>query len=141
MVWILLAAFGVPVWFLVGVAVAGLRSRRAFARSPGVFPAKVRAVAGHVPGVKTSWPWERTYARWVHDVLLVHRGLALARNTALPVASVDGSLVAAAPQDVPALGPSPVVLTLTLDGGAIVDLAGRSQDRDAVVGPYAGALL
>jgi hypothetical protein len=38
MVWILLAALGVPVWLVVGVLAAGLWSRRALKRSPGVFP-------------------------------------------------------------------------------------------------------
>jgi hypothetical protein len=141
MVWILLAALGVPLWFLVGVLAAGLWSRRAFKRLPGVFPAKVRAVAGDVPGIKASWPRSTVYARWVHDVLLVHRGLALVRNSALPVASADGPLVDGEPEETTGLGPAPVVLVVTVDGGAKVAVAGRSQDRDAVVGPYAAVLL
>jgi hypothetical protein len=141
MVWILLAALGVPVWLVVGVLAAGLWSRRTFKRSAGVFPAKLRAVAGEVPGVKASWPRGTAHARWVHDVLLVHRGLALIRNKALPVESAGGPLMEGDLDEITGLGPSPVVLALTLDGGATVELAGRSEDRDAVVGPYAGALL
>jgi hypothetical protein len=33
------------------------------------------------------------------------------------------------------------VLALTLDGGAHAELAGPSEDRDDVVGPYTGPLL
>jgi hypothetical protein len=141
MVWILLAALGVPVWLVVGALAAGLWSRRGFKRSPGVFRAKLRVAAGEVPGFKSSWPRGPGYARWVHDVLLMHRGLALVRNKELAVAGVNGPLVVGGPEEITRLGPSPVVLALTLDGGATVKLAGPSEDRDAVAGPYAGVLL
>lgn len=141
MVWILLAALGVPLWLVVGALAAGLWSRRAFKRAPGVFPAKLRVAAGEVAGVKSSWPRGAAYARWVHDVLLVHRGFALARNDAFPVASAAGPLVDGDPDEITHLGSSPVTLVLTLDNGATAELAGPSEDRDAVVGPYAGVLL
>ncbi len=54
MVWILML-LGVPVWLLAGVAAAGLWSRRAFKRLPGVFPAKVRVATGKVRGVKAPY--------------------------------------------------------------------------------------
>jgi hypothetical protein len=141
MVWIVLAALGVPVWLLVGALGAALWSRRRFKRAAGVFPAKLRVVAGEVAGFGASWPRRPVYARWVHDVLLVHRGLALVRNRALPVAGVSGALVEGVPGELTRLGPSPVVLTLGLDDGARVALAGRADDRDALVGPYAVVLL
>jgi hypothetical protein len=141
MVWILLGALAVPLWLVVGVLAAGLWSRRAFKRTPGVFPAKVRVAAGQVAPFKASWPRTHGHARWVHDVVLVHRGLALLRTQALPVASVEGPLVSRMPYEVTDLGPLPVVLTLTLDSGATVDLAARVEDSEAVVGPYAVALL
>jgi hypothetical protein len=141
MVWIVLAALGVPVWLLVGALAAGLWSRRAFKRAPGVFPAKLRVATRDQPGDETSWSRRPVYARWVHDVLLVHRGFALVRNSALPVGSVTGPLVAGEPDELTGLGPSPVVLALTIDGGATAELAGRTEDRDALVGPYAGVLL
>ena len=46
MIWILLAALGVPLWLIVGALTAGLLARRAFKRGLGVFPAKLRVVAG-----------------------------------------------------------------------------------------------
>ncbi len=141
MIWILLAVLGVPVWFLIGVAAVGLWSRRAFKRAPGVFPAKVRVVTGTVAGLKPSWPRSPMYARWVHDVLLVHHGLALMRNQALPAAGVDGPVVPPDLNQILHLGPSPLVLSLTLDSGATVELAGPPDDSDAVVGPYTGILL
>ena len=51
---IVLAALGVPLWLVVGALAAGLWSRRSFKRAPGVFPAKLRVMAGEVPGLETS---------------------------------------------------------------------------------------
>jgi hypothetical protein len=141
MVWTLLAALGVPLWLGVGVLAAGLWSRRVFTRTPGVFPAKVRVTGGQVARFKPSWPRRHGHARWVHDVVLVHRGLVLSRTQALLVASVDDPLVSRMSYEVTDLGPLPVVLTLTLESGATVDLAARIEDSEAVVGPYAVALL
>jgi hypothetical protein len=141
MVWILLAALGVPVWLVVGALAASLWSRRAFKRTPGVFPAKLRVSPGKAAGVHTSWPRLPLYARWVHDVLLVHHGLALVRVSVLPVASVNGPLVLGEPEEITRLGPSPVVLALTLDGGANAELAGQTEHRNDLVGPYTGPLL
>jgi hypothetical protein len=36
MIWILLAALGIPLWMIVGALIAALRSRRAFKRAAGV---------------------------------------------------------------------------------------------------------
>jgi hypothetical protein len=57
------------------------------------------------------------------------------------VASAEGPLVADPSGEIAGLGPSPVVLTLTLDSGATVGLAGRPEDREALAGPFAAALL
>lgn len=69
--------------------------------------AKLRAVAGEAPGLRTSWPRGAADARWVHDVLLVHRGFALVRNMALPVESAAGPLTERDPGEITGLGPSP----------------------------------
>ena len=130
---IVLAALGVPLWMVVGALPAGIWSRRSFKRAPGVFPAKLRVTAGEVPGLETSWPRRRVYARWVHDVLLVHRGLALVRNAALGVAQVTGPVRSGEPRSIPGLGSSPVVVALILDSGAEVELAGPSAAREAVM--------
>jgi hypothetical protein len=81
------------------------------------------------------------FARWVHYVLVIHRGLALGRSNARGVGRATGSLVAGHPDEVRELGEEPLLLTLILDGGASVQLAAPSDDRDAMVGPFVGALL
>jgi hypothetical protein len=83
MIWILLGGLGVPIWLIVGALGGAFWSRRKFQHSSGVFPCKVRIAAGSEDLGK--WPRTTVYARWVHDVLLVHAGLALVRYRALPV--------------------------------------------------------
>jgi hypothetical protein len=140
MVWILLAALGVPVWLVVGALAAGLWSRRTFKDAPGVFPAKLRLAPAGASGAEASWPRASVHARWAHDVLLVHRGIARARYRALPVADVSGPPLPLGPDEVKGLGTSPVVFTLHLDDGSTAEVAARTEDRDALVGPYAAAL-
>jgi hypothetical protein len=138
-IWILLAVLGVPLWLIVGALIAGILSRRSFKRGPGVFLAKLRTIAGETSGVTTSWSRLPVYARWVHDVLIVHQGLALVRTRALPVSRLVG-LAATAPAELKRLGPKPVLLTLILDSRANVELAAAADDLEAAVGPFAAAL-
>jgi hypothetical protein len=135
-IWIILAALGIPIWMVLGGLAASLMSRRSFKRRDGVFPAKLRVVSGEVATLKDSWPRRPGYARWVHDVLLVQHGLALLRTEALGVTSANSPRDA---DDISGLGDAPLVVTLELDGGASVELATSSEFRTVVVGPT-GAL-
>jgi hypothetical protein len=131
MIWILLAALGVPLWLIAGALIGGLLSRRSFRRAPGVFKSKVRVRQGEVHGLDDSWPRVPGYGRWVHDVLIVHTGLALVRNTVYPVAS---RTVSFAPSDpTPShLGAAPLAAQLTLDDGAVIEVA---VPREAITTP------
>ena len=88
---ILLTILGVPLWLVLGGVGAGLWSRRSFRKSPGVFAVKARVVDSAAPLPK--WKRKASYARWVHDVLIVHQGLGLVRNRALPVASASPATI------------------------------------------------
>src|SRR5688572_20909322 len=117
MIWLLLAALGVPIWLVVGALGASLWSRKRFQQAPGVFTCGLRRIAGDAAAHQPAWPRLPTYARWVHDVLIVHAGLALVRNAALPVASVepmDASDAVPAPKR---LGETPSFIRLRLDDG------------------------
>jgi hypothetical protein len=131
-IWILLATLGVPLWLIVGALGGALWSRRTFRRAPGVFPCKIRIVSGSKgPG---KWPRATSYARWVHDVLLVHAGLALVRYRALPVAGVDEP-IAPAP-DVKLKGGDPVSFRLRLDDGSMAEVAAPEHARQTLAGPF-----
>lgn len=135
MIWILLAALGVPLWLIVGALGGAFWSRRRFQHAPGVFPCKVRVVSGSDgPG---DWKRSTAYARWVHDVLLVHAGLALVRFRALAVADVDAPI--SPMPGVKVKGADDVVsIRLRLDDATVVELAGARSLTEALLGPFAG---
>jgi hypothetical protein len=137
MIWIILAALGIPIWFVLGGLAATLVSRRSFKQRRGVFPVKLRVVSGEVSTLKDSWPRRPGYARWVHDVLLVQHGLALLRTEALGVAGVRQTASSLSTDDVGGLGDAPLVMTLELDGGATIELAASSDARETMMGPFA----
>ncbi len=138
MVAIVLALLGVPVWLVVGMLLGGLYTRRRYRRAPGVFRCKIRMLSGS-PGDDPSPGWGRApaYGRWVHDVLVVGRGLALVRFAALPVAAVTSPPTKGDPTGVKGLGPAPVVVSLRLDDGSVIELAAAHDDDVRILGPYA----
>ena len=135
MIWVLAIAVGLGSWLvLVGVPYAAW-SRRQVRRSPGVFACRLRPT-GPLEGAR--WPRRKRHARWVHDVLLVHRGAALARYDAYPVANVTGPIVGA---PVRGMGERPVRLRLHLDDGRLFDMAAHNSDVDSAIGPFVVASL
>jgi hypothetical protein len=131
-IWILLATLGVPLWLIFGALGGALWSRRKFRHASGVFPCKIRIVSG--AEVSRKWPRATAYARWVHDVLLVHAGLALVRFKALPVAGVDAPITSA--PDVKLKGGDPVSIRLRLDDGSVAEVAAPEHARQALAGPF-----
>jgi hypothetical protein len=131
-IWILLATLGVPVWLIVGALGGALWSRRTFRRAPGVFPCKTRLISGSEDS--GNWPRATAYARWLHDVLLVHAGLALVRVRALPVAGVDAQITSA--PDVKLKGDHPVSIRLELDDGSVVEVAASKDASQTLAGPF-----
>ena len=133
---ILLTILGVPLWLVLGGVGAGLWSRRAFRKTPGVFAMKARLVDSAAPPPK--WKRKASYARWVHDVLIVHQGLGLVRNRALPVASVSRATISSG--EVRGLGDDPVAVHLLLDGGEVVEVVATAADGDMLIGPFSEPL-
>lgn len=131
---ILLLALGIPLWLVLGALGAGVSSRRSFRRTPGVFAVKVRGADVE----SNRWPRRTGYARWVHDVLIVHQGLALVRSRALPAASASELPLISS---VGGLGDDPVVIRLGLDDGTSVDVATSRTDRDELIGPIRDRLV
>ena len=132
MVWIVLYVLGVPLWMIAGALFGSLWSRRKFKRAPGAFPCKVRVATD--PAAPGKWPRATSQARWVHDVLMVHSGMALVRYQALPVASINEP-IAAAP-DVKLKGGDPVSVQLHLDDGSVAEVASTSQHTESMSGPF-----
>jgi hypothetical protein len=135
MIGILLAALGVPLWLIVGMLTGALLSRRAFKNAPGVFRAKLRVTSGAARGLKADWARMPAYAAWVHDVLIVHEGIALVRSRALPVVGAADFTVLRQ-EKMKGLGDDPLVLTLILDNDAMIELAAPKAARETMFGPF-----
>ena len=121
MIWVLLAAVGVPLWIVVGFLTGALWSRRRFKRAPGAFAAKLCLTSGAVGGLKQSWPRRPLVARCVSRAI--------------------GTIEAADAKRLRRLGADPCTLTLVLDSGASVQLGASADDRDTMVGPFAAVLF
>jgi hypothetical protein len=135
MTWILLAVLGVPLWLIAGVLASAFWSRHRFRGRPEVFACRLRPAG---PAKTSGWSRTKSYAYWVHDVLLVHHGLALARYEVLPVSSVAGPTPASS---VKGLGDRPEWLRLQLDDGRMMDMATQNQDVALATGPFVAASL
>jgi len=132
MIWAILALLGVPIWLVVGGLAAMLLSRSRFKKREGVFPAKMRQGSG----AGANWPRMSNYALWVHDVLLVHKGLGLLQTVPLGVAGVEGPAEIAPPQEVKGLGEHPVLLRFRLDDGDVLQMAVPGNSQKLAQGPF-----
>ena len=137
MVLILLTILGVPLWLVLGALGAGLWSRRTFRRAPGVLAVRCRTIRG--ADASSKWPRRACYARWIHDVLIVHEGIALVRNRAIPVETVLPSRIE--PGELRKFGAHAVAVLLRADSGDIVEVAAAAKDRVALVGPFGNGAL
>ena len=126
-----LATLGVPLWLVVGVLLLAFWSRRQFQKGTGVFPCRVREVLGS--GQEAGWGRAMSYGRWVHDVLLLHSGIALIRYRALPVASVEKPIASA---EGTRFKGDVVSIQLRLDDGSVVEVSGPAEAAQLLAGPF-----
>jgi hypothetical protein len=136
---ILLAAAIAGLGALAGAALLGLRARARFRRTPGAFRCTVR-LPDQPHRTRFGRGRRPTSAVWVHDVLLVRRGMFGQQIAALPVRiPEDGPEPAAG--TIRGLGPEPYLLSLRLDGGQLVDVALPAEARVPAVGPFLAAAM
>ncbi len=123
MIWAVLAFFGVPLWLIVGALAAAAFSRRSFIKQPGVFEAKIRLIDGNAVGIGANWQFIRVNGRWIHDVLLINRGVALMRVTPIGATGRAGERRLAPRDTVTIRGRQPLVQMFYTDTGARFELA------------------
>ena len=133
----ILAVLGIPPWvLLLAVLVIIWRRRQQFIKTPGVFPLRLRAVSGDLSGVKSDWPRAKSYAIWVHDVLLVHSGPPLMKTTPFWISNLE-----IADKDSQShsegLGNEPVQFDLQLANGAMLQMAVPQNHISLAQGPFA----
>jgi hypothetical protein len=136
MLWATLALLGVPMWLVVGGLAVMFWSRSKFKKQDGVFATKMRLESGSAPGVGEKWPPMSSFALWVHDVLMVHKGLGLMNTSPLGVAGSEGSAKDVDPEEVKRLGENPVILRFRLDNGAVLQMAVPGDALELAQGPF-----
>lgn len=137
MVWALLALLGVPVWLVIGMLTGALYSRHRYRQQPDVFRCAGRVHSGSVDPFAQDWGRAPVYGRWVHDVLVLSRGLALVRVIAVPVDAVVGGPEEVSHDPPRGLGDDPVAVTLRTDDGSVFEFAADAADRERLRGPFA----
>lgn len=131
-IWIILAALGVPLWLCALAILALVYRNRALRQRHGDVPVRVLR-----PG-KTRWT--RGHAMWVKDVFAL-RGSPAAWTEDLELI-VAASVQEATPDELKSLhrmGDGVVVASLTADGGAVLRVATTGEHASALLGPYATA--
>jgi len=134
MVIALLAVLGVDLLAIVVLLGLVIARKRWVRRQPGAFTAAIRTVQGEVPGLASKW--RRGYGRWVRDVLVWERKPFLFRNLFVSADALTGPVRDAAPGEVKRLGKEVAIVPLLAEGGALIEIAVRTQDRERAAGPF-----
>ena len=130
MIWVILAALGVPLWLCaIGALVLILNNRRLRHRR-GNIPVRV------LPPGKTRW--KRGHAIWVSNVFAWRSSPAGWNEDILDVGDVKMRAATREEHDkLRHLADEPAVVTLTLASGTTLDVAAQPEYRAALSGPWA----
>jgi hypothetical protein len=131
MIWAILALLGVPLWLCAIATVVLVFRNRALRKRPGDISVRVLRA-----GKKR---WTRAHAIWVSDVFAWRASPASWNEGLVQVtdASLHEHVDAETAKKLHRLGDSPVVASLTLVGGAVIEVAARPEHRAALMGPFA----
>ena len=122
---------------VIVLTAAYLRRRRCITGRRGAFKGMLRVVEGDVPGLSAHW--KRGYGHWVRDVLVWDLAPLLWRTKLIAVDGTDVSGIHGANGSVSRLGRQPIVTPLISDHHSRLELATAEEDRDLVLGPFAGS--
>jgi len=124
MLWITLACLGVPIWLVVGALAIVLWNRNHVKKQPGIFSAKLSLESGSFQGF--SEKAASVYCEWIHDVLLVHKGLIM-RAIPVPVASAE---------EPKRFGDKTMYFRFRLDDGSILQMLDIGENEAMAQGPF-----
>jgi hypothetical protein len=126
MVWVILAAVGVPLWLCAAGILTLVLRNRSLRKRGGDLPVRLRSAGGG--------RWRRGHALWVHDVLCFRASPAGWKEELL---WVDDIVVrpATAEDGLHRLGANPVVARLTIHDGEPIEVAVSEEDAPRVHHP------
>jgi hypothetical protein len=121
---------------VIVLTAAYMRRRRCVTGRRGAFKGKLRVVEGEVAGLSSRW--STGYGHWVRDALVWDTAPFLWRTKVIPVDGTDVSGIHGANGSFSRLGRRPIVTPLLSDDRSRLELATSEEDRDLVLGPFAG---
>lgn len=130
MIWIILAAIGVPLWLCAVAILVVIRRNRQLRRRPGNVPVRLRH-----PGKSR---WVPAHGVWAHDVFAVRGSPAAWKEALLWVADASVRRASAAERKkLHRIGDRPVVSVFTLASGGSIEIAARDDHAEDLLGPFA----
>jgi len=133
----LLGMLGVPLWLLLGWVAAGIWHRQDLKHNlPGLFKMKVRVIEGSYRHIDEKFSRTDALAIWAHDVLILEKGLLVARNLHFPVTEGVRPPQAADTKQVKHLGDNPLTMQFRLDDGTIIEIAASGENEELARGPF-----
>ncbi len=132
MIWAVLAALGIPLWFCGLAFLAMLFENRKLRNRYGNVPVRVRR-----PGKKR---WTKGNAIWVSDVFVWRGSPGVWKEGLVHVSGVTfRSADADERKQLRRLGAEPAIATLAVADGEAVELATAAEHRSALAGPFAAS--
>jgi hypothetical protein len=131
MIWAILALIGVPLWLIAIALIVLVFRNRALRKRHGDIPVgilrsgKKRWIRGHAIWVSDVFAWRASPASW-------NDGLEQVAD-----ASLHEHVDAQTAKKLHRLDDIPVVASLTLVGGAVIEIAARRGHCSALMGPFA----
>lgn len=131
MIWIILAALGVPLWLCAAAITTLLLRNRSLRQRGGDIPVR-RRIAG-------SERWTRGHAIWVHDVFAFRGSPAMWSESLLWVTATSTRTPDGADdlKKLRRLGDQPTIVTMTDDDGSTVEFAVPADRTIDLLGPFA----
>ena len=126
MIWALLAILGVPIWLVSGMLGVALWNRHQFKQKPGVFRLKFRQ------DLSAKWSFQSNYGRWVHDVLIINKGLGLVQTTTFGVQSLIMTEISEPVKGID----NAIVFNLKLDDETDMQIAVTNGINELAQGPF-----
>jgi len=133
-----LAALGVPLWLVLGWLAAGLWHRHDVEKNlPGLFKMKARVVEGTYRHLDGNFSRTAAIAIWAHDILIIEKGLLLARNLHFAVTEgVQPPQPADTKQVKGRLGDKPVTMQFRLDDDTIIEITAAGETVKLAQGSF-----
>jgi hypothetical protein len=136
MIWAILIFIGIPLWLVATLLFMLVRTHTKVQHIPGSVQCKVRGVTAGIPGLGPAYPRYTSTAHWVHAVLIVHAGTFLIRTLPIGVATLDHAPAPAEPSPRIKKIDQPVIMRLTTDAGAEIELVCATADAEPLSGPF-----